>query len=375
MQSRLLTTGRLSVKMKLIVTISIMLISGIIISNYYSYKAYQNYVRRTIVNTTLPMTSESIYNEIFSAPDSVKNPAVIIPRLKAYRELYGSTVYLVDIAGIVQTHPNEKLSEQADIRKLKGIREISDTILSSKTGNAVYDFSRNDEHIFLTVRYIPEINRFLFVEADENSRMTEIYKNTSLNLLFDILLYLAVIAFIVYVVNYYERKLEHMSVTDELTGAGNRREFDSQFRKSVYNYNRNGTPFSLIIFDIDNFKNLNDTMGHITGDSSIKTVAMIARDAMRLTDLLVRWGGDEFIILAQGDVDSAFLAAERIRKQVESSDFFKRYSGRNLDKGDLTISCGVSEFRKGDTLDSILARADAALYRAKVEGRNRIYKG
>jgi len=494
MLSRLLTTGKLSIKKRLILTLTIILLSGFALSNYFNYKTSQKSVRENLINGVLPLTRENIYTEIqtnlirpiFSSSlmandtflkdwsiSGENNPAIITKYLRtikdkydffstffvsektkryyhfsgiakvisknnshdqwyytfvnsglecnldvdtnetekntltifinhrvldyrknlmgvagvglkmnkitallqSYKELYGCMVYLVDTNGIVQAHPNEKLSEKADIHKLKGINEIAETILSSKEQTAIYEFNRNSEHILLTVKYIPELKWFLFVEIDENSRMGNTMKNTVLNLLFGILVSSIVIAICIFVVNHFQSRLEHMAVTDELTGANNRREFDLQFRKSVYNFNRNGTPFSLIIFDIDHFKNINDTMGHITGDSSIKTVATIARTGMRLTDVLVRWGGDEFIILAQGDEDSALFAAERIRKQVESSEFFMKHEDRDTHKCDITISCGVSGFRKGDTLDSILARADAALYRAKTEGRNRIYKG
>jgi len=385
MLSQLLTEGRLSVKIKLILAVAILLLSGLIISNYFNYKAFRKSTRNTVVNIILPLTCDNIYNEIQTDLKYGKNiPDLtgagfkmnkIIPLLRTYKELYGSIIYLVDTSGIIQSHHNEKLAELANIHKLKGIKDIADTILTAKPGTAVYEFNRNNEHIYLTVRYIPEINRFLFVEVNENSKMGDIFKNIANNVLFDILISFATIAIFIFSLNYYQGKLDHMAVTDELTGAGNRREFDAQFRKSVYNYNRNGTPFSIIIFNIDNFKNLNNTMGHITGDLSIKAVAAIARDTMRLSDLLVRWGGDEFIILAQGDIDSAFLAAERLRKQVETGEIFTKYNGRNADKCDITISCGVSEFKKGDTLDSILARTNAALYKAKFEGRNRIYRG
>ena len=494
MLSELLTSGKLSIKMKLIITLTVILLSGLIISNYINYKSAQYSVRQNLINGILPLTRDNIYTEIqtnlirpiflsslmandtflrdwaisgendpakitnylktikdkydffttffisektrkyyhftgvtkiISANDphdqwyykfinsgheyeldvdtneAAKNTLTIFINhrtldyhknligvtgvglkmdkitglLKSHKKEYGSIVYLVDTDGIVQAHPNEKLSEQADIHKLKGIKDIADTILSSKTDTAMYEFNRNDEHILLTVRYIPEFNWYLFVEIDENSRMVNVMKHIALNLLVGVLISCAVIAICIFVVNHFQSRLEHMAVTDELTGANNRREFDIQFRKSVYNYNRNGMPFSLIIFDIDHFKSINDTMGHITGDSSIKTIATIARSGMRLTDVLVRWGGDEFIILTHGDEDSALFAAERIRKQVETSEFFTRHEEGGEIKCEITISCGVSGFRKGDTLDSILARADAALYRAKTEGRNRIYRG
>ena len=494
MLSRLLTPGKLSIKMKLILTLTVILLSGLIISNYFNYKTSQRSVRENIINGVLPLTRDNIYSEIqtnlirpiflssimandtflkdwaisgendpgriinylktirdkydffstffisertkkyyhFSGVTKViskndphdqwyykfvnsgleydldvdtneasKNTLTffinhrtldykknllgvtgvglkmdkISALLKSYKESYGSIVYLVDTDGIVQAHPNEKLSEHADIHKLKGLKDIADSILSTKKTSAMYEFNRNNEHILLTVRYIPEFNWFLFVEIDEKSKMGNIMRNIAINIFIGILFSCAVIAICIFVVNHFQSKLEYMAVTDELTGANNRREFDLQFRKSVYNYNRNGTPFSLIIFDIDHFKAINDTMGHVTGDSSIKTIAEIARTGMRLTDVLVRWGGDEFIILTHGDEDSAVFAAERIRKQVETSEFFIKRNQEEECRSVITISCGVSGFRKGDTLDSILARADAALYKAKNEGRNRIYRG
>lgn len=493
MFSKLLTSGQLSIKMKLILTLTVILLSGIILSNYFNYKASQKSVRENLVNGILPLTRDNIYTEIQTnlirpvflssvmandtflkdwAISGERDPSRIINYLKtiknkydffstffisektrkyyhnsgiaktiskddshdqwyfkfvnsgleydldvdtneaekniltifinhrttdyrdnligvtgvglkmdkitsllqSYKDSYGSIVYLVDTDGIIQAHPNEKLTEHADIHKLNGIKDIADVILASKESTSMYEFDRNNEHVLLSVRYIPEFHWFLLVEIDENSRMGDITKNVTLNFIFGIFFSITIIGICIFVINYFQSRLEYMAATDELTGANNRREFDTQFRKSVYDYNRSGIPFSLIIFDIDHFKSINDTMGHITGDSSIKTIASIARDCMRLTDVLVRWGGDEFIILTHGDEESAFCAADRIRKQVETSEFFKKHDGREDEKCDITISGGVSGFRKGDTLDSILARADTALYRAKTGGRNRIFR-
>jgi len=396
MFSKLITSGKLSIKMKLILILSLILISGLLLSNYFNYKAAQRSVRENLVNGLLPLERDNIYHEIqeqFIKPvllpaSKMKYPGrnlsgntvpvikkeQITALLKSYQDRYGSTVYLVNPSGIVQAHPNEKLAEQADISKLKGLKDIAAKILSSGRESSIHEFKRNREHILLSVRYIPEVRLFLFVEINENSKMSGIMKSIVLNLLFGIITTLIVIGISIFFINHYQGQLEYMAVTDALTGASNRREFDIQFRKAVYNFNRNGIPFSIIIFDIDHFKNVNDTMGHITGDSSIKTVAAIARRGMRLTDVLVRWGGDEFIIISYGDEESAMFIAERIRKEVEKSNFFHKCDYEN-NSFDMTISCGISGFRKGDTLDSILARADAALYKAKTEGRNRIFKG
>lgn len=377
----MITSGRLSVKIKLILIIFLILVSGLIASNYFNYKASQKFVRENLINGVLPLTRDNVYSEIQNsntnpagAPGAVIKLDRITALLQSYREKYGCVVYLVNPAGIVQAHPNEKLTEQADINKLRGLKDIAGAILASKQKPAIYEFQRNREHVILSVKYIPEFNCFLFVEIDENSRMSTIMKSITVNLIFGLLTTMAVIGISIFFINHYQGQLEYMAVTDALTGANNRREFDIQFRKAVYNFNRNGFPFSIIIFDIDHFKNINDTMGHITGDTSIKKIAFIAQSGMRLTDVLVRWGGDEFIIISHGDEDSAMFVAERIRKQVEKSNFFNKYE-QNDSNYDITISCGVSGFRKDDTLDSILARADSALYKAKSEGRNKVYKG
>jgi diguanylate cyclase (GGDEF)-like protein len=493
MFSKLITSGRLSIKMKLILILSLILISGLLLSNYFNYKASQKSVRENLVNGLLPLARDNIYSEIrakFIRPMNIassiaydtfvidwaitgegnpekitrylksirdrydffttyfissktkryyhyKGISKIISRndphdewyfrfinsgqeynleidtnqaekniltifinyrvhdynrnligvagvgikmekvtalLRSYKDKYESVVYIVNQSGIVQAHPNDKLTEQADINKLKGLKDIAAAVLSSNQDPAMYEFKRNKEHILLSVRFIPEFKWFLFVEIDENSKMSNIMKGIAVNLIFGILTTLIVIGISIFFINHYQSQLEYMAVTDALTGANNRREFDIQFRKAVYNFNRNGIPFSIIIFDIDHFKSINDTMGHITGDTSIKAIASIAKSGMRLTDVLVRWGGDEFIIISQGDEDSAMFVAERIRKGVEKSSFFSKHE-ENDNKHNITISCGVSGFRKGDTLDSILARADSALYRAKSEGRNMIFKG
>ena len=111
-------------------------------------------------------------------------------------------------------------------------------------------------------------------------------------------------------------------------------------------------------------------MGHLQGDEILKNMAGAALKSLRFSDVLFRWGGDEFIILAYGDINSAVSVADRVRKNFNES--YRDFSGNENNEIEVTISCGVAEFGQTDTLDSVLARADAALYRAKSGGRNRV---
>ncbi len=119
----------------------------------------------------------------------------------------------------------------------------------------------------------------------------------------------------------------------------------------------------MIMFDIDRFKDVNDTFGHTIGDHVLKTVADIVRNSMRQLDHFVRWGGDEFMIIAtEADLNKAVALAERIRKIIESRHFEK--------VGKVTVSFGVTQFRKDDTEDSFIKRADDAMYMTKSDCRN-----
>lgn len=125
------------------------------------------------------------------------------------------------------------------------------------------------------------------------------------------------------------------------------------------------TPLSMILFDIDNFKSINDTYGHLRGDDVLKTLAHSIKNTIRNTDLFVRWGGKEFIIIAPSTaLNSAQSLAENIRKSVEHFDF--------EEVGSITCSFGVTAYQQGDSLDSMVKRIDEAMYEAKTNGKNRV---
>ncbi|MFN0018801.1 MAG: GGDEF domain-containing protein [Pirellulaceae bacterium] len=157
--------------------------------------------------------------------------------------------------------------------------------------------------------------------------------------------------------------------TDTLTQLANRRAFDDEFQRRAAEFRRHGTRFLLILIDIDRFKRLNDTYGHLAGDAVLSQLATILRQTVRDTDLVTRYGGEEFaLLLPAGEMSQVTESMERIRRAVESTDF--RVEGRSVP---LTISCGAAEPLEREASDSLIKRADAALYAAKAAGRNRCF--
>jgi diguanylate cyclase (GGDEF)-like protein len=148
--------------------------------------------------------------------------------------------------------------------------------------------------------------------------------------------------------------------TDPLTRVSNRRGLDESLESMFALLERYDQPFSLAIFDIDHFKQVNDTKGHLQGDRTLQAVARILDDTVRDTDIVARYGGEEFVVvMSHTSMENACQFAERVRTLVES----------NLQ---LTISGGVAQAMEGDNPQALLSRADAALYSSKAAGRNRI---
>jgi diguanylate cyclase (GGDEF)-like protein/PAS domain S-box-containing protein len=162
-----------------------------------------------------------------------------------------------------------------------------------------------------------------------------------------------------------EMELKRLATIDYLTGVFNRTTFKELIEREIERAQRYNKPLSMIMFDIDHFKKVNDTYGHSVGDYVLKTLAKIVREAIRKIDYLVRWGGEEFlIILPENNLDKAQTLAERIRQIIE------HYTFDNV--GKVTVSLGVAEFKEGDTEDTLINNSDSAMLKAKRKGRNRV---
>lgn len=158
---------------------------------------------------------------------------------------------------------------------------------------------------------------------------------------------------------------ESQARIDYLTGAYNRLMFSELLEAEQQRARRYGSDLSLIMFDLDNFKSINDSCGHTMGDHVLKEVARLVSGSIRTHDIFARWGGEEFMVLVPiTDLGQAGVLAEKLRGLCQSHDF-----GTGLQ---VTASFGLSQFRSSDNAESFTARADQALYLAKNNGRNRV---
>ncbi|ARU57463.1 signal transduction diguanylate cyclase [Oleiphilus messinensis] len=166
----------------------------------------------------------------------------------------------------------------------------------------------------------------------------------------------------------YRQALE-AALTDSLTGIGNKRALDANLHRETELASRHKTPLSVIVFDLDRFKQVNDQFGHVAGDQVLKSVVRCVVDSCRASDLCFRSGGEEFtILLSETHTAGARIIAERIRERVAALEI--EYQGDIIP---VTISMGTATYSKGETITDWISRADAALYRAKNDGRNRAY--
>lgn len=163
-------------------------------------------------------------------------------------------------------------------------------------------------------------------------------------------------------------KLENMAYTDPLTGLSNRRLFMEETKRLVELARRHGEPLSIIMLDVDNFKRINDEYGHDVGDIVLQKLAEVIKKNIRSSDVAARYGGEEFIVaLPKTDERGALLVAERIRQ-----DFKRTKVKLNSEEVGTTVSIGVASYGNGDDLDTLIKKADEALYEAKRSGKDRV---
>ncbi|EWH01195.1 GGDEF domain-containing protein [Halomonas sp. BC04] len=163
-----------------------------------------------------------------------------------------------------------------------------------------------------------------------------------------------------------EARLRRLSDTDDLTGLANRRKLMAKLDQEISRCNRHGSPLSLMLIDLDHFKRVNDTWGHLQGDQVLVELARLCRAVLREEDTIARLGGEEFaVILPTTPLVRSRPLAKRLQQRIGEHAF-------GIEPGQITVSIGLAEYRPGEPRDVLIERADRCLYAAKHQGRNRV---
>ncbi len=206
------------------------------------------------------------------------------------------------------------------------------------------------------------------VEQNVSDEVKSLQSVFILNLAISFGVTLLVLLLTLLTVNRYQQRIERIASTDALTGLLNRKSLERLFQRASLLSRRTAQPMSAVLFDIDFFKRVNDTHGHLWGDKVILGVADVARATVRESDVITRWGGEEYLVLLNNcSLAQAMQVAEALRAAVASHDF-----GLPEPQVPVSISLGVTEYRHDDSESAFFSRADAALYQAKETGRNRV---
>ncbi|MNF52860.1 Response regulator PleD [compost metagenome] len=293
----------------------------------------------------------------------------VVKLIDDYQVRYDRSVYFVDTDGrIVLTgatggpmgaRVGQSLSEVA------GLEDLQAKLPQPQSGD--FEYQEHGRGHFLNVRFIPELDWYLFVDKHETGALAGIRQSLYLNLLICLVVTAIVLSLVSIVLRRYQARIAALATTDQLTELLNRRGFDLLANQAIQEARRNPSPLCALLLDLDNFKDLNDSHGHLAGDEVLRGFANKLRDNLRQSDIICRWGGEEFILLLKDtSPEQARLLAEKIRQQTAQNNF--SYQGASLH---ITTSIGLAELHPDDSLSELLARTDRALYRAKQSGRNR----
>ncbi len=282
--------------------------------------------------------------------------------LSKYQEDFQLEAMLFDKKGIVQIHSNTELIEKINVFNNQSMQKNKASILDNKETVAVYHYKDKKSEGYMITKYIEDLDWYLLIKKDT----AVLAKSFQASLFNDIIIFLAVLFLILIIIakliKSNDQSLRLLAKMDTLTGLKNRSGFDEALEKILINAKGVEDGFIFVI-DVDNFKNINDKYGHLTGDTVLCFIVNIVKHCLKEYGDIFRWGGDEFTgyILLNRDKLEEMLG--EIFHSIENDTDLKKYSAG--------ISMGITPLVKDVTVDDHLKKADKALYLAKKNGKNK----
>ena len=289
-------------------------------------------------------------------------------QLDVYAKKYNRVIYFVNrkgrvvLASSISPPPFTTLD---DVKQLKAKISLRPDDFTSHA----LSYSRDNETCLLNTRYIPELKLYLFVEQSlKSANRQQLTRLLIKNFLITFIIGSGIIAAVFLTIQKYQKDLEILATTDKLTRLNNRHSFEILLTQALKQADRENHPLTMILFDIDFFKKVNDNHGHPAGDAVLQQVAATALNTLRKTDVICRWGGEEFlIILPNCAIEAGKAIAEQLRQAVNKTIF--RHGDLSLS---VTISLGITQWQPGEREKDLIKRVDTAVYKAKENGRNRV---
>jgi diguanylate cyclase (GGDEF)-like protein len=281
-----------------------------------------------------------------------------------YQSRFGRTVYFADEKGRIVLVGADNSVPENEIGQRGNLAALSAEWSRRQTRTFEYEYRGGTR--FLNVRFIPELGWYLLVEKEADRDIAQIRRALYINLIICVVITALVLLATWLTISRYQRRLEAMATTDKLTGLASRHAYDILVDQALRDARRLNQPLSVVMVDADRFKSINDEAGHLAGDRVLIGIANAIRASLRSSDLICRWGGDEFLVVLRNcDLFNAERLGETIRQTVENAAF--TFNGHAIP---VTVSVGIAVLRGDDNAESFIGRADAALYRAKQDGRN-----
>lgn len=287
--------------------------------------------------------------------------------IDSYQERFQRRIYFVDRRGMIVLAGQSMKDIQGSIHQIPGLKDIASSLLNADSRPRQLEYHSSQGIILVNSRFISELGWYLVVEQNKELALQPVRRVLWMNLAVSTAATILILLITLFTVNRFQIRLERMATTDHLTGLVNRQGLEVLFAHMVRDVDRSKVALSAILIDIDHFKAINDRYGHLVGDRVIQEIAGRVQDAVRKSDVVARWGGEEYLVLLKDCMlDQALETAEKIRRELNENTLHAVEGAVPV-----SVSLGVAQLLPGETQDRLLDRADQALYRAKEKGRNR----